>query len=99
MYAILIDAPEAEAAQAADFWSAALGVVARPFPPAPEFTTLHEAPVDELAAVRFDHALGGGVRLVEVKRARVIPSDRAIGKAAASIAVACPWRRALGRTS
>ncbi|MCH5670983.1 VOC family protein [Streptomyces gilvus] len=43
VYAVLIDTPEAEAASAADFWSAALGVTARPFPPAPEFTTLHQA--------------------------------------------------------
>ncbi|MFD7132177.1 VOC family protein [Streptomyces sp. NPDC059894] len=43
MYAVLIDTPEAEAAKAADFWSAVLGATARPFPPAPEFTTLHQA--------------------------------------------------------
>ncbi|WP_241846914.1 VOC family protein [Streptomyces sp. CB02414] len=43
MYAVLIDAPEEEAARAADFWAAALGVAARPFPPQPQFTTLHEA--------------------------------------------------------
>lgn len=43
VYAILIDTPEAEAAQAAAFWSAALGVPAQPFPPEPQFTTLHEA--------------------------------------------------------
>jgi hypothetical protein len=43
VYAVLIDTPESEAAQAADFWSAALGVTARPFPPAPQFTTLHQA--------------------------------------------------------
>ncbi|MFH8237530.1 VOC family protein [Streptomyces sp. NPDC018321] len=43
VYAVLIDAPEEEAARAADFWAAALGVAARPFPPQPQFTTLHEA--------------------------------------------------------
>jgi hypothetical protein len=43
VYAVIIDTPEAEAARAAEFWSAALGVVAKPFPPAPQFTTLHEA--------------------------------------------------------
>jgi hypothetical protein len=90
MYAILIDAPEAEAAQAADFWSAALGVVARPFPPAPELNWPPFVSITRWEAVFVSS---------QVKRARVIPSDRAIGKAAASIAVACPWRRALGRTS
>ncbi|MEU8873589.1 VOC family protein [Streptomyces javensis] len=43
MYAVLIDAPEAEAARATAFWSAALGVTAEPFAPEPQFTTLHEA--------------------------------------------------------
>ncbi|MGK9460955.1 VOC family protein [Streptomyces sp. G6] len=43
VYAVLIDAPEEEAARTADFWTAALGVAARPFPPQPQFTTLHEA--------------------------------------------------------
>ncbi|MCQ8829805.1 VOC family protein [Streptomyces malaysiensis] len=43
MYAVLIDAPEAEAARATAFWSAALGVTAEPFTPQPQFTTLHEA--------------------------------------------------------
>lgn len=43
VYAVLIDAPTAEAAQAAAFWSAALGVPAEPFAPEPQFTTLHGA--------------------------------------------------------
>ncbi|WP_234390601.1 VOC family protein [Streptomyces sp. MMG1533] len=43
MYAILIDAPEEEAAQAAAFWSAALGAPARPVPSEEQFTVLHEA--------------------------------------------------------
>lgn len=43
VYAILIDAPTAEAARAADFWSAALGVPAESFAPEPQFTTLREA--------------------------------------------------------
>ncbi|MEU0031383.1 VOC family protein [Streptomyces sp. NPDC006335] len=43
VYAVIIDTPEAEAARAADFWSAALGVEAQPFPPEPQFTTLHQA--------------------------------------------------------
>ncbi|WP_308344259.1 VOC family protein [Streptomyces sp. MK37H] len=43
MYAVLLDTPEAEAARATAFWSAALGVAAEPFPPEPQFTTLHEA--------------------------------------------------------
>ncbi|MGW5444589.1 hypothetical protein [Streptomyces asiaticus] len=33
---------EAEAAWATAFWSAALGGTAEPFPPEPQFTTLHE---------------------------------------------------------
>jgi hypothetical protein len=43
VYAVLIDTPRAEAAQATAFWSAALGVSAEPFPPEPQFTTLHGA--------------------------------------------------------
>ncbi|WP_217246651.1 VOC family protein [Streptomyces sp. AC602_WCS936] len=43
VYAVLIDAPEAEAAQAAKFWAAALGVKVGSFPPQPQFTTLHQA--------------------------------------------------------
>lgn len=43
VYAVIIDAPDAEAAKAARFWAAALGVDARPFPPEPQFTTLHQA--------------------------------------------------------
>ena len=40
VYAILIDTPEAEAARAAEFWSAALGVPTRPLPSEPQFTSL-----------------------------------------------------------
>jgi hypothetical protein len=40
VYAVIIDAPEAEADRAARFWAAALGVEARPFAPAPQFTSL-----------------------------------------------------------
>jgi hypothetical protein len=43
VYAILIDTPEAEAARAASFWSAALGVPAQPVPSEPQFTVLQEA--------------------------------------------------------
>ncbi|MDX3527917.1 VOC family protein [Streptomyces sp. ID05-39B] len=43
VYAILIDTPETEAASAAAFWSAALGVPAQPVPSEPQFTVLHEA--------------------------------------------------------
>ncbi|MBP0459047.1 VOC family protein [Streptomyces montanisoli] len=42
-YAVIIDVPESDAARAAEFWAAALGATARPFPPAPQFTSLHEA--------------------------------------------------------
>jgi phosphoribosylformylglycinamidine (FGAM) synthase PurS component len=52
VYAILIDTPEAEAARAAAFWSAALGVPAQPFPPEPQFTTLHEALPGLITAVQ-----------------------------------------------
>lgn len=51
-YAVIIDAPEAEAARAADFWAAALGATARPFPPAPQFTTLHDALPGLITAVQ-----------------------------------------------
>ena len=43
VYALLIDTPEADAAPAAAFWSAALGVTARPVPQEPQFTRLHQA--------------------------------------------------------
>ena len=43
VYALLIDTPEAEAALAAAFWSAALGATARPVPQEPQFTRLHQA--------------------------------------------------------
>jgi Glyoxalase-like domain len=43
VYALLIDAPEAEAARAAEFWSAALGVSTRSDPAEPQFVGLHEA--------------------------------------------------------
>ena len=41
--ALLIDTPEAEAASAAAFWSAALGATARPVPQEPQFTVLNQA--------------------------------------------------------
>ena len=40
VYAILIDTPGAEAARAAEFWSAALGVPTRSLPSEPQFTSL-----------------------------------------------------------
>jgi hypothetical protein len=43
VYALLIDAPEPEAAAAAAVWSAALGAPARPLPSEEQFTSLHEA--------------------------------------------------------
>ncbi|MFE2676914.1 VOC family protein [Streptomyces hygroscopicus] len=43
VYAVLIDAPKAEAERATAFWSAALGVTAEPFAPEPQFTELHQA--------------------------------------------------------
>ncbi|MHA6765607.1 VOC family protein [Streptacidiphilus sp. PAMC 29251] len=43
VYALLIDTPAAEAARATSFWSAALGVAARPDPREPQFTVLPQA--------------------------------------------------------
>lgn len=43
VYALLIDAPAAEATDAAAFWSAALGVPAVPVSDEPQFTRLHDA--------------------------------------------------------
>ncbi|MGK5671497.1 VOC family protein [Micromonospora sp. URMC 106] len=43
VYAILIDAPAPEAARAAAFWSAALGVPAEPDARYPQFIDLHDA--------------------------------------------------------
>ncbi|BET52710.1 MULTISPECIES: VOC family protein [Streptomyces] len=43
VYAVIIDAPTSTAARAAQFWAAALGATAGPFPPAPQFTSLHHA--------------------------------------------------------
>ncbi|TDC71508.1 VOC family protein [Streptomyces hainanensis] len=52
VYAIIIDAPSAEAEASAAFWSAALGVPARPFEAAPQFTTLVGALPGLVAAVQ-----------------------------------------------
>lgn len=43
VHALLIDVPEAAAAPAAAFWSAALGATARPVPRWPWYTNLHQA--------------------------------------------------------
>ena len=43
VYALLIDTPEADAAPAAAFWSAALGATASPVTQEPQFTRLHQA--------------------------------------------------------
>ncbi|MBM0255868.1 VOC family protein [Micromonospora sp. 4G55] len=43
IYAVLIDAPHAQAAQAAAFWSAALGVPTEADPEHPQFVGLHGA--------------------------------------------------------
>ncbi|WP_108999263.1 VOC family protein [Streptomyces rishiriensis] len=50
MYALIIDAPDEEASAAAGFWSAALGVSARPDAAEPQFMRLVDA-VDGLATV------------------------------------------------
>ncbi|SCF16054.1 Glyoxalase-like domain-containing protein [Micromonospora coriariae] len=52
VYALLIDAPEPEVDRAAAFWSAALGVSARPVPAEPHFTDLHEAVPGLVTAVQ-----------------------------------------------
>jgi hypothetical protein len=49
---LLIDAPTEEAAAAAGFWSAALGVPARPVPGEQEFTSLPGAVPDLAVAVQ-----------------------------------------------
>ncbi|WBB67118.1 VOC family protein [Micromonospora sp. WMMD812] len=43
VYALLIDAPRADADRAVAFWSAAFGVPAEPYAPEPQFTDLHGA--------------------------------------------------------
>lgn len=43
VYAVIIDAPQTEAARAAAFWSAALGARAEPYAPEPQFTSLRGA--------------------------------------------------------
>lgn len=43
VYALLIDTPEAEAAAATAFWSAALGSPTQRDPDQPQFTVVHEA--------------------------------------------------------
>jgi hypothetical protein len=43
VYAVLIDTPEAQAAEAASFWSAALGAAARVDKREPQFTVLPDA--------------------------------------------------------
>ncbi|MBM7790587.1 VOC family protein [Tenggerimyces flavus] len=40
VYAVLIDTPREQVAGATDFWSAALGVQARPLPDEPQFISL-----------------------------------------------------------
>jgi hypothetical protein len=43
VYAVIIDTPSEEANRAAEFWSAALGVPARPLQGHPQFTSLRGA--------------------------------------------------------
>lgn len=52
VYAILIDTPRAEAAEAAAFWSAALGAEARPGEEEPQFISLRGALPDLVTAVQ-----------------------------------------------
>lgn len=52
LYALLIDTPTDEAARATDFWSAALGVPARPLPGEEQFISLLGAVPDLSVAVQ-----------------------------------------------
>jgi hypothetical protein len=52
VYALLIDTPQAEAEQAAAFWSAALGATAHPVPGEEQFTSLHGALPGLVASVQ-----------------------------------------------
>ncbi|WP_088989927.1 VOC family protein [Micromonospora chokoriensis] len=52
VYALLIDAPAAEATRAAEFWSAALGVSTRTHPAEPQYVGLHEALPGLVSAVQ-----------------------------------------------
>jgi hypothetical protein len=57
VYALLIDTPKDEAGQATAFWSAALGVEARPLPEEPQFVSLAGAvPRVEVAVQSVDDA-------------------------------------------
>jgi len=52
LYAVLIDTPEAETAQAAAFWAAALGASALPDPGQPQFITLHDGSPGLVASIQ-----------------------------------------------
>jgi len=52
VYALIIDTPQAEADEAAAFWSAALGARAQKLEAEPQFTSLHGALPDLVAAVQ-----------------------------------------------
>ena len=52
VYAVIIDTPTEEAARSAEFWSAALGVPARPLPAHPQFTSLRGAVPGLVTAVQ-----------------------------------------------
>jgi len=52
VYAVIIDTPSEEAGRAAEFWSAALGVPARPLPDHPQFTSLRGAVPGLVTAVQ-----------------------------------------------
>lgn len=52
VYAVIIDTPTDESARAAEFWSAALGVPARPLPDQPQFTSLRGAVPGLVTAVQ-----------------------------------------------
>jgi hypothetical protein len=77
VYAVIIDTPGEEAARAAQFWSAALGVPARPDPSHPQFTSLPDAVPNLVTAVQaVDDAPGIHLDIeaddVEAETARLV---------------------------
>ncbi|MBF8188602.1 glyoxalase/bleomycin resistance/dioxygenase family protein [Nonomuraea sp. K274] len=57
LYALLIDTPAPEAAEASAFWAAALGATATPLPSYEQFTSLHGAvPGFDVAVQAVDDA-------------------------------------------
>jgi len=84
VYHLLVDAPEAEAAAAVAFWSAALGATARPVPQEPQFTMLDQAlPGLETCVQAVDDAPRYPLDIetddVEARPSLVVVADRPAG--------------------